>query len=125
MTVNIAATISTLPLERAGYKLIARHRDHHHVNLEFAGLQVLVQIVLEDLQPLVGQAALLPFVDEVVRAVERDGHADCATLHQFVEVAGERRIHREAHGWREGIVRRSRLDGGRYFRRRLGRRLGG
>ena len=71
---------------------VARHRHHHHVQFEIAGLQLLVQIVLERLERLVGQPALLPLVDEVVGAVERHAHANRAALHHLVEVAGERLV---------------------------------
>ena len=50
VTVTMAATMSTLPLVEGGVQLIARHRHDHHVHLEVAGLQVRVQIVLEQLQ---------------------------------------------------------------------------
>ena len=89
-------------------QLIARHRHDHHVHLEVAGLQVRVQIVLEQLQRLVGHPTLLPLVDEVVRAVERHGHANRATLDHLVEVAGERLVHHEPHAFRKGVVRRRR-----------------
>ena len=63
-----------------GVQLIARDWHDHDVDLEVAGLQVRVQIVLEQLQRLVGNPPLLPLVDEVVRAVEGHGHANHATL---------------------------------------------
>ena len=103
-------------------QLIARHRHDHHVHLEVARLQVLVQIVLERLQGLVGDPALLPLVDEVVRAVERHGHANRAALDHLVEVAGERLVHHEPHAFRQGVVRRRRLRDRRFGRGRCRRR---
>ena len=99
-------------------QLIARHRHDHHVDLEVAGLQVRVQIVLELLQGLVRQPPFLPLVNEVVRAVERYGGANRATLDQGIEVAGKRLVHRETHGFRKGV------EGRRRFRNwNVGRRL--
>ena len=119
-------------LER-GIQLIARHRHHDHVHLEVPGLQVFVQIGLEQLGPLVGHPAFLSLVDEVVRAVE--GHADAnhATLDHLVEVARERLPHQLAYVLRQRVHRRGRrrkrrIAGGRCrrlvagCRRRRGRR---
>ena len=65
-------------------QLIARQRHGRDVHLEVAGLQVGVQIVLELLDRLVGQAALLSLVDEVMGAVEGHPHANHAALDHLV-----------------------------------------
>ena len=90
----------------SGVELLARHRQDDHVDLEVAGLQVRVEIVLEQLQRLVRQSALLPLVDEVVRAVERHGYADRAALDHLVEVAGERLLQHLPHLFRKRVVGR-------------------
>ena len=88
------------------------------MHLEVASLEVRVQIVLEQLQRLVGEPAFLPLVDEVVRAVERHGHANRAPLDHRIEVSGERLVHHEPHAVRERVIRRGRLRDCRVSRRR-------
>ena len=105
-----------LALQEGWSQQIARHRHDHHVHLEVARLEVRVQIVLERLERLVRQPALLPLVDEVVRAVERHAHANRAALDHLVEVAGERLVHHEPHRFREGIERRGGVRDGRVGR---------
>ena len=98
VTVTIAATMSTLPAASAGIELLPRHRHHHDVHLEVAGLQLRVQVRLELLQRLEGHAAFLALIDEVVRAIEGDADANRAALDHRVEIAGERLIERLLHG---------------------------
>ena len=86
-------------------QLIARQRHDHHVHLQVPRLQLGVQVAFERLQGFIGDSALLPPVDEVVRAVERHGHANRAVLDHPVEVAGERRVHQEPNVSRQGIER--------------------
>ena len=75
------------------------------MHLEVARFEVGVQIVLERLQSLVRQPALLPLIDEIVRAVERHADANDTALDHLVEVAGERLVHQESEGFWDGVER--------------------
>ena len=103
-------------------ELVALHRHQHHVHLEVPGLQVLVELALEQLRPLVGDPALLPLVDEVVRAVEGHADADRAPLDHLVEVASERLPDDEPRGFRKRVVRRRGWRNWLVAARRRGRR---
>ena len=85
-----------LALQEGWRQQIARHRQDHHMHLEVARLEVRVQIGLEQLEGLERQPALLPLVDEIVRAVERHAHANRAALDDLVEVSGERLVRQAA-----------------------------
>jgi hypothetical protein len=70
------------------------------VDLEVAGLEFLVQFVLEQLAVLVGRATRRPLVHEVERSVEGDAEANHPSLHHGVEIAGERLGHDRAQAFR-------------------------
>ncbi len=124
-----------LALQEGRSQQIARHRHDHHVDLEVARLEVRIQIGLEQLERLVRQPALLPPVDEVVRAVERHADANRAALDDLVEVSGERQVrlephalpggHRAARRCRDGRVGRGGTGGSRCRRCRRSRSVGG
>ena len=82
------------PLDQRLQQPVATDRnecDRHH---ERAGLQPLVQERLERLACLVGGAALLGVVEEVIGAAEGDEHPDVPPLHHAVEIAFPRLEHR-------------------------------
>ena len=63
-----------------------------------------VEVVLERFHRLVGETALLPLVDEVMRSIERHGHANVAPLDHLVEVTGKRLVRQNTHGFRQGVA---------------------
>ena len=92
------------PVGQGGQQLSAGQRHEHDVDLQVAGLDGFVDLLLERPQRLVGHAALLALVDEVVRPVESDAGSDDPPLHHFVEIASEALIHQGSHFGRQNVV---------------------
>ena len=105
-----------LALQEGWSQQIARHGHDDHMHFEVARLEVRVQIGLEQLEGFERQPALLPPVDEVVRAVERHADAKRAALDDLVEVSGERLVRQVPHRFGEGIHRRGGVRDGRVGR---------
>ena len=105
-----------LALQEGWSQQIARHGHDHHMHFEVARLEVRIEIGLEQLEGLERQPALLPPVDEIVRAIERHAHAKRAALDDLVEVSGERLVRHEPHRFGEGIHRRGGVRDGRVGR---------
>ena len=75
------------------------------MDLEQARLQSLVQFFLEQVNRLVTDAALYPFVDEVLRPVEDHAGANQAALHHRVEVVGVGLVEKVSCFLRQRVVR--------------------
>ena len=68
-------------------ELVARHRDDHHLNVVFLA-QRLIDVLLERLEEVVGDAPLLGTVEEVHGLAENGEHADRLPLDHLVEIGG-------------------------------------
>ena len=86
-TIEAKATSPRPSIERQT-QLVARHRHEHDVHAQVPCLMFLVQDLLELLERVVGDPALLPLVDEVVRLRVGRQHADPAPLDHPVEIPG-------------------------------------
>jgi len=88
---------------------VARHGHEDHVDPGVASLVLRVELILEGLPHLVGDAPLHALVREVEGPVEGDAHADEPPGDHLVEVAGKRRVEHAADGFRQGSFVRHRL----------------
>ena len=79
-----------LPGQEPRDELVARHRDRDDVHGHDLVAELLVQLLLEGLDRLVGDPDLAAAVDEVEDRVLHGEHADDPPLHHAVEVALER-----------------------------------
>jgi hypothetical protein len=80
------------PVEQRRQELVARRRQERDVNAQVSRLVLLVELVLERLHRVEHEPALHAVVDEVVGTAVRREHADHASLHHGVEVAGPLRV---------------------------------
>ena len=85
-------------------QIAAGDRHDHDLDRQRAGLVLLVEVLLEELERLVGLSMLRGGVDEVLRVVVGDDGADDPALAQLVEVFRQLLVeHRSQCGW--GIER--------------------
>src|SRR4029434_5309668 len=79
------------------------------MDLEESCFQPLVQLLFEQIDRLVADAALDSPVDEVLRPVEDDSGAYQTALHHRVEIVGEWLFEQTTGFFRKRIVRRGHL----------------
>jgi hypothetical protein len=75
------------------------------MDLEQSCFQPLVQVLFEQIDRLVADAALNSFVDEILRPVEDDPCANQTALHHRVEIAGEWGIEQATCFRRQRVIR--------------------